>query len=131
MEVRTETKITSVTLTMEAAEAKWLMALMKNPFCSDCGQESKDTYRMRQTFFYALEGNVEEKCEALTFHGINKQAAEINSALDNENERLTWKLEIAQKALREITEAGGLYYGEKEKVEYCIARARLALEEIE
>ncbi len=44
-----------------------------------------------------------DKCETLTFHGINKQASEINSALDAENERLTWKLEIAQKALREIS----------------------------
>ncbi len=43
-----------------------------------------------------------DKCETLAFNGINKQAAEINSALDAENERLNGKLEIAQKALREI-----------------------------
>jgi hypothetical protein len=40
-----------------------------------------------------------DKCETLTFHGINKQAAEINSALDSENERLNWKVEVARKAL--------------------------------
>ena len=43
-----------------------------------------------------ISGN---KWEKLAFDGINKQAAEINSALDNENERLNWKLEMARKAL--------------------------------
>jgi hypothetical protein len=72
-----------------------------------------------------------DKCETLTFHGINKQAAEINSALDNENERLNWKLEATRMALRNITEVGSLYCGEKRQVEYCIERARIALEETE
>jgi hypothetical protein len=63
MEVRTETKVVSVTLTMEPAEAKWLMDVMQNPFCSDCGRESKDTERMRELFFYAMKGETEEKYE--------------------------------------------------------------------
>jgi hypothetical protein len=50
-----------------------------------------------------------DKCETLTFHGINKQAAKINSALDSENERLTWQLETARKALREICNRSTLY----------------------
>ena len=67
MEVRTETKITSVTLTMDQQEAEWLKCVMQNPFCEDCGREDEETMEMRERFFYALKGEmeiVEEKYEA-------------------------------------------------------------------
>lgn len=44
----------------------------------------------------------EEKCPTLAFNGINKQASEINSALDAENERLNWKVEKMRESLRLI-----------------------------
>ncbi len=56
MEARTETKVVSVALTMDQQEAEWLMAVMQNPFCEDCGRESEEDRNMREKFFNALYG---------------------------------------------------------------------------
>jgi hypothetical protein len=61
------------------------------------------------------------KCEKLKFNSLDRQAIEINSDLDAENERLNWKVEVAREALLKITQTNTVY---------AIAIAKEALEQI-
>jgi hypothetical protein len=62
-----------------------------------------------------------DKCEKLKFNSLDRQAIEINSDLDAENERLNWKVEVAREALLKITQTNTVY---------AIAIAKEALEQI-
>ena len=48
-----------------------------------------------------------DKCEKLKFNSLDRQAIEINSDLDAENERLNWKVEVAREALLKILRGNG------------------------
>lgn len=54
--------------------------------CPECCEYIGNSHRAACSHYPANAKASQDKCQTLAFNGINKQASEINSALDAENE---------------------------------------------